>query len=308
MAKKKRKSSSKKSSPKSRVQSASSGTPKKSSVSKSSTKSSSPKKVSRRSGMNRGDGLKRWHMVRKEVKRYLEENDLPSSRSDVNGHTTVLYRQIKKQFPSYADNLDLAVVDFFTEDYRKGVSLPTFEWWLLPAELEKLSSLDTIIVNNRDIVTADYFEGTVSEYLLRYSSSFINRINYKYPKRDKTYFQYLHYTKGRVHYFLLLNENSPMLSFDSEEFESWMKKEGIDLSNIAGVITETPVEEIDSEDDLVGSPVEPVVDQLAIEKEKTLQAREKTKQMRGEAFQKFIKEGKSTSEAIDLLNQIFGLD
>lgn len=246
-------------------------------------------------GKGRGVGLKRWHMVRSEVKNYLEYSGKEHTTEQLNSYSSLLYRNIKNDFENASNSLDVIVVDFFTEDRRRGEPLPTFNWWLLNEELTMLPTDALIIVDNENGVEGDYYSGDVNTYLLRFSSAFINHMNYKYPRKKDSmpYFLYVVYTKENVTFYKMFSENDPVLNSDDTAFEEWMASQGISLDNmIVKPSKETTVEDIDREieESIPYVRDKSLKDVLAIEKEKT-------KQM--EIKQSIIKDALSKGYSID---------
>jgi hypothetical protein len=277
---------------------------------------SKKKPISKNKGLGRGIGLKRWHNVRSEVKQYLDENDKPYSREDLNRYATQIYSSIKKDYAGASENMDIVVMDFFVDDFRKGIPLPTFNWWLLDGELGKLALDSVIIVDNEELYEGDYFNGTISNFLDRFSVVFRNHINSVLNRSSDNIWDYIHYKSGNVNYFLLVSETMGLELSDEGAFEKFLKDKGINIEDVYGYTPESST--LPQDLDLVkidGDAPSSSGDALAIEKEKTKQLkeslaieREKTKQRRASMFEKFISEGKSTETALDLLNRIFGLD
>lgn len=270
--------------------------------------SKSKKDISRGKGLGRGIGLKRWHSVRSEVKDYLENNDKPYTREELNRYATQIYSSVKKDYAGASKNMDIVVMDFFMDDFRKGIPLPTFNWWLLDGELGKLALDSVIIVDNEELNEGDYFNGTISNFLDRFSVVFRNHINNALNRDSGNIWDYIHYKSGNVNYFLLVSELQSLELNDEGSFEEFLKSKGVNIEDVYGYVPESSSLPQDLDLVKVDKDVSSSGDALAIEKERTKQLREQTKLKRAEMFEKFVSQGKSIDEALQILNQIFGLD
>lgn len=187
-----------------------------------------------KTNLGRGTGLQRWNYVRTQVKTMLNEKGIYPTKDELLSYSSALYKEVKDDFKNKSHAFDVIMDDFFYGSDKEGVPV-SFSWWDLDNQLSNLNATDLIVVDNEKSGLPS-FEATVLDFRVRFLSQNTSNINGVYLRKE--YLSYLHYKKEinglEINYFLLLPDEDPLSGMNDQEFNEWLKKEGIDLGNTAG--------------------------------------------------------------------------
>jgi hypothetical protein len=191
----------------------------------------------------RGQGLKRWHAVRKQTKAYLEDQGIDYDNKSLNANATYLYRVVKgENFKREMDSLDIYISEVFNPQIQNE-QLTDYNWYEISDKLNMYPPSTPIFVDNT-AVTSDFYEGDVVGFRVEEAYQFAQGVNSALKRA--AYAFYLQYEQEievssargsrkaqtvKVLYLKLVPEGHPLDGVNSDIFRGWLEDEGKDLAN-----------------------------------------------------------------------------